>query len=249
MGLIEKFRKFKENRFQRSVEKNLVLIQKTKVLQEDRVASIDFFKSLDQTEIAVPALLKRFDFSLEHGINDTREKESCMEGILSRKENAKKYVLEHLKKTTRIAWPIKIYSQLVEEPELVQALLEALDYNDVSFDQNKVDKNYDILCYLMDYKLPDGGKSLLSFIKDHDERVRYAASEAILEQKDPETISQLEGFLFDESAENIRIRQAVVEAYSNHSWTIQNQSLAQTGEFLTGYVITKEFQIKKYGDQ
>ena len=248
MGLIEKFRKFKENRFEKSVKKNLVIIQKTKVLQEDRAAAIDFFKSLKEAEIAVPAMLKRFDFSLEHGINDTREKESCMEGILAHKEKALEHILEHLKKTNRIAWPIKIYSKLVGEDELIKVLLEVINYEDVSFDQSKVDKNYDILCYLMDYKLPDGGQSLLSITKDHDERVRYAAAEAILEQKKPEVVSQLEPFLFDESPENIRIRQAVVEAYCENAWTIQSKDIIQTGEFLGGYVITKELQIKKYNN-
>ena len=39
-------------------------------------------------DAAVKSLLQRFDYSLEHGIRDTREKETAMKGILRFEKSA-----------------------------------------------------------------------------------------------------------------------------------------------------------------
>ena len=234
MGLIEKYKQFKKNRLERAVAKNLKTIQNPKAIREDRAAAIDFFKELEDANVAVPSLLKRFDFSLEHGINDTREKESAMEGVLSFKEKALPFVQEHLIRTTRIAWPIKILEALASSETTVSALEACLDYGDVSFDQVRIDKNYDILCYLRDHDLHDKGKKLLHFAKDADERVRFASVEAILKQQDPAVIKELEYCLVDDSSENTRIRQSLIDAYLEHKWTIQNKDSVPTGILCPG---------------
>jgi hypothetical protein len=244
VGLLEKYKQFRKRQFERSVAKNLKLIQNAKAIKEERVGAIDFFRSIEEVEIAVPSLLKRFDYSLEHGINDTREKESAMAGILDLKEKALPYVKAHLLQTTRIAWPLKIYNKLGTEEQVIEVLEACLDYNEVSFDQTKVDKNYDLLCHLRDHRLPDGGRKLLHFVKYLDERVRFASVEAIVIQGVQDVVKELEHFLTDDSAENTRIRQSLIDAYIQNKWIIKNREIVTPGILAPGVKVSSSYQVE-----
>lgn len=244
MGLLQKYRDFKETRHQKALVRNLKILKNPKSIKEDRAGAIDFFVTLDKFDEAIPALLQRFNYSLEHGINDQREKELVMGGILRAKEKALPYIQQYLTVSTTIAWPIKALQELATTEQIVEILETCLDYGDISFDRNKVDKNYDILCYLMEYKLPDGGKKVLQFVKDHDERVRFAAVEAVLEQGKEDVIRELEPFLLDDSAENTRIRRAVAEAYLKNRWVIHYRERIAGGPLLPGLRVSKDFRLE-----
>jgi hypothetical protein len=236
VGLFSKFKDYQKGRDEKRISSNLATIRNSKAIKDDRVGAIDYFKSLDDVSVAVPALLKRFDYSLEHGINDTREKESCMEGIIAFKSEAIPFVREHLLYTSRIAWPIKILKALGEEKEVVEILKAALNFGDVSFDQAIVDKNFDILCYLYDYKVPNFEEKLSHFLSDPDERVRFACAELLIEQDSLKLPDILERFLSDETPDNIRIRKSVIDAYLKHGWKVKNPSV-----FVEGRVTNKVY--------
>src|ERR671921_526851 len=96
-----------DGRKTKRVERAAKLITNAKAIRDDRWAALEFLAhGLDNAEEALPALLPRFEYSLEHGINDTREKELAMKGIVRQGERAIPYVKEWLQKTSRIAWPI-----------------------------------------------------------------------------------------------------------------------------------------------
>lgn len=222
LGLFDSIKDFRRNRDDKKIASALAKVKNAKTIREDRVAAIETLKALKDADSAVPALLQRFEYSLEHGINDTREKESCMEGIVAFGPAALPHVREHLMQTTRIAWPIKLLKALGEESEVIAVLKSALDYNDVAFDQAKVDKNYDILCYLRDYQLPGFAKEVAHFLRDPDERVRFAATEVLLEQNDdPAVPSLLEHFIADETPDNIRMRQLTIQAFLSRGWQLE----------------------------
>jgi len=216
----------------KKIAKGLAVIKNAKAIKEDRGAWIEYFKGLDDADAAVPALLQRFEYSLEHGINDTREKESCMNGIVAFGDAALPYVTEHLLTTSRIAWPIKILKALGKEDQVIEILLSALDFGEISFDQGKVDKNYDILCYLVEYKLAGRANKLAHFVADQDERVRFACVELLIEQDDPEIPGLVEKFIGDGSPENTRIRQAVIEAFLKHGWVVQDRARFPGGQVI-----------------
>lgn len=223
MGLIEKYKEYKKGRTEKAIAKCLKTIKNPKAIREDRVAAIDFFKELEDPEQAVVALLQRFDYSLEHGINDSREKESAMEGVVGFQEKAIPHIIEHIRVSDRVAWPIKALKKLASDDQVIDALESCLDYGDISFDQGKVDKNYDLLCYLRDYKLSDEfTRKLFYFLEQYDERVRFAAVEALLEQTESQIPAKLEGFMKDASAENTRIRQAVTRGFVDRKWKVSS---------------------------
>lgn len=243
MGFFERYRQFREGRHAKQIEKLARSVGNPKAIREDRNAAIEYFKDYPNPDIAIPALLRRFEFSLEHGINDTREKESAMDGITRHGEAALPIVSKHLRETTRIAWPIKIIKALASEEYVIKALQEALDYGDITFDEAKVSKNYDILCYLVDYKMPGFYRKLKHFLNDPDERVRFACTEVLIEQNDEGIDAILEPFLADESVENTRIRQAVIDAFLKKQWTVRNREPFIENQVIPGVTISKKGQL------
>ncbi len=209
-------------------------VKNPKAIRDDRGAAIEYFaKSIDDPGIAIPVLLERFEFSLEHGINDTREKDASMEGIAKYGESALPFVLDYLKRTTRIAWPIKIIKALGNsDDQVIECLISALNYNDVSFDQAQTDKNYDILCHLVDYKKSGLSERVGHFQKDPDERVRFAAAEVLMEQDISESHKYLEPLLSDSNPDNSRIRQTVIRKYLEQGWPIKNPSVFPNGQVI-----------------
>ncbi len=246
MSLISKWKDYKESRSQKKNESNLKRIKNPKALKEDRAAAISYFMSYPDVDVAVPALLQRFEYSLEHGINDTREKESCLKGIVDFGESALPHIKKHLQLTARIAWPIKALNKLGSEEQVIEVLKSCLDFGEVSFDQAKVDKNYDILCYLVDFPLPGFVEKLVHFLNQHDERLRYAAVELMIEQDDPLVPEKLEHFLADESAENTRIRQAVIGAFLKNKWKLKNPGPLADKSLGGGILVNKQGILEKH---
>lgn len=237
MSIISKWKNYKESQSTRRISKNLKTIQNSKAIKEDRVGAIEFFKEYQDVTTSVPALLSRFEFSLEHGINDTREKESCLDGILKFGADALPLVKEHIKETNRIAWPIKALTKLGNDEQAVEALKECLNFDDISFDQAKLDKNYDILCYLVDYQLGSFTDKIVAFLEVHDERIRFATVELLLEQDNANVPSYLEKFLWDSSAENTRLCQAVTHKFSEKQWKLVNLDANTQTQLLSGYYL------------
>ena len=224
MGLLEKWQNFKENRRIKAIASNEKLVTNPKAMKEDRAAALEYFGSLEDPKVAVPALLRRFEYSLDHGINDTREKERAMAGIVRHKSGAVPLIQEHLNNTSRIAWPIKALMATTEEEKAVEVLKECLDFGEIDFDQSKVDKNFDILCYLADFSVPGFAEKLAHFLKSHDERIRFATVELLKHQDDAQIPKMLEEFLADQTSENTRLRQSVTEAFVEKGWQVSDDS-------------------------
>jgi hypothetical protein len=245
MGLLDKYRDYQETRRKKRIEKAIKTIKNPKAIREDRWASLTFLgEGLDSAAEAVPALLCRFEYSLEHGINDTREKELTLKSVVRFGDDALPFLKDWLRSTTRIAWPIKAIKEIGDTETIVETLKQALNFGDVTFDQSAVDKNYDILCYLREYPLEGYYKEIAHFLQDPDERVRFAATEVLISQDTPEVKSYLEAFLADDSSENRRIKQAVVQAFIKNGWTIDQQLEIPDGPIMDGVYLNDKRQLE-----
>ena len=248
MGLIEKIKNFSKKRKQKAFNKNCQIIKNPKAIKEDRVGAIESLASFEDKAAATKALLARFNFSLEHGIQDSREKEKIMDSILSFKENAISPTLDYLKQGKSIAWPVKILSSLISKKELTDALESSLIFGDIDFSQENVNKNYDILCHPRNHALADKGKKLFAFLKVHDERLRVAAVEAILTQGDESNYEELEELLLDNSSENIRLKQAVAQKFIDLGRRLKKTHLFKTGFLHPDLIINKDYSLR-YADE
>lgn len=224
MGLVEKVRSFRDSRHQKKIEKSIKVVKNAKAIKEERWAALSFLAEDAQgIELVIPGLLERFEYSLEHGIADSREKELALKGILRFESEAIPYIQERLSVTDRIAWPIKALKALADNDTVAKVLKSALNFEDVTFDQSAVDKNYDILCYLREFDLKGFFGEVAHFLKDPDERVRFAAAEALIDQKNPEVKTHLEPLLGDNSVENSRIKKSVEGFFKSNGWPLPDQ--------------------------
>ena len=120
-----------------------------------------------------------------------------------------------------------------------------MSVEEVESDQKVVDKNYDILCYLRDFKLTDRGMKFLHFLKEHDERLRFAATEALLEQDSEEVYIELEKYLTDDSSENIRLLQAIAHKFIELNRPLSNRDLFEVGPLAPGLSVGKDYTLKR----
>jgi hypothetical protein len=245
MGLIANVKEYFASRHGKRIERAGKLVKNPKAIRDDRWAALQFLaEDVSKADEAIPQLLARFEYSLEHGINDTREKELALQGIARFSEEAVPFLKTWLQQTQRIAWPIKVLKELGQDSVVVECLKSALNFKDVAFDQGAVDKNYDILCYLREYAIPDSVDQIAHFLKDPDERVRFAAAELLIAQKLDATREHLAPFLKDESAENRRVRQAVIEAYVERGWKVVNVQEFPGGRVADGIYLNAQGQIE-----
>ncbi|MEY4632329.1 MAG: hypothetical protein RIQ81_2449 [Pseudomonadota bacterium] len=238
VGILEKFKTWRKSQQEGKIAKAAKAAKNAKAIREDRWAALELLCDVEDAEQAIPALLQRFEFSLENGINDAKEKELAMGGITRFKDRAVPLVMQHLASTTRIAWPIKILRALGDDQLVVEGLKKALNFGDTTFDQAQTDKNYDLLCHLVEFKLGSFASELGRFLSDPDERVRFAAAEVMIEQNELTIVPLLEGFLMDQSVENIRIRQAVLRAFVERQWPLQKPEQIPGGEVIPGVYVT-----------
>ena len=239
MGIVQKFKAWRQSQHEGKVARAAKTAKNPKAIREDRWAALEALCSMEEPDEAIPHLLQRFEFSLENGIGDAREKELAMGGIPRFGDRAVPMVMGHLATTTRIAWPIKILKALGDDRLVVEGLKKALNFGETTFDQGQTDKNYDLLCHLVEHKLGSFAHELHRFLMNPDERVRFAAAEVLIEQNDASMIPVLEAFLTDQTVENIRIRQAVLRAFVERQWILTQPERIPGGEVIPGVYVTQ----------
>lgn len=221
MNLYEKIKNFF---YQRRKEKFKRYIKNPRAMKEDRWLALVSLAEYAEPDYAVPTLLARFEYSLDNGILDTREKEQAVKSIMSYPaETVLPIIKGHLQRTAHIAWPVKVMLRLTDEREVVTALRDCFDFGDVDFDRAKIDKNYDLLTHLYDFDVSNLGRDILHFLADRDERVRFATAGIVIKQNADYAAEVLEKFLSDDRAENTRIRQIVLDAFVDMKWSIKNK--------------------------
>jgi len=220
-------------------------VKNPRAMKEDRWLALTALGEYDDPQFAVPALLARFEYNLDNGILDTREKDQAMKSLLRYdKEAVLAMARKHLRATDHIAWTAKLLLQLGGEKEVANALLACLDLSDVAFDRAKVDKNYDVLCHLRDFDVSDLSRDIVHFLNDNDERVRFATAEILIKQKADYAAEVLEKFISDDSAENTRLRQSVLAAFIANGWTIKNRHAFRKSSAAREAIISKNGKLK-----
>ena len=108
MGLFGKVKEYQASRLEKKIEKAGKPIKNPKAIKEDRWAALKFLSEDAERDLKLAEhLLPRFEYSLEHGILDSREKDLALKGIVRVDEMGISAVQDWIRNTDRIAWPIK----------------------------------------------------------------------------------------------------------------------------------------------
>ncbi|WGL60415.1 hypothetical protein QEJ31_02195 [Pigmentibacter sp. JX0631] len=167
----------------KSYDKYGDVLKKILTTKEQRLEAIEALEGLT-AEQAVPQLLKRFEISVDSGLQDTKEKEQCMKLIVAYGDQAKVFIENVLAKERKISWPIKIAEKLYAESEFINLLLSNLSTNIAEFDEATIERNEEILLALKDVKEANDiivGK-VVEFLSSRDDNLRMAALECLEEQ-------------------------------------------------------------------
>lgn len=154
------------------------ILKNKQASKEQRLETIDILEKLD-AEKSIPELLKRFEIVLESGLQDTKEKEACLNAIIKHGAQAQSYVKSYLETQKRLAWVIRIAEKIFPKEELLQLLLANLKTDVVEFDDDAMERNLDILFALKDFEDPNITKKISSFLSSRDDDTRIAVLECL----------------------------------------------------------------------
>lgn len=206
----------------KSYDKYGDVLKKILTTKEQRLEAIEALEGLT-AEQAVPQLLKRFEISVDSGLQDTKEKEQCMKLIVAYGDQSKTFIENVLTKERKISWPIKIAEKIYPETEYINLLLSNLSANIAEFDEATIERNEEILLALKDVKEANDliVSKVMEFLSSRDDNLRMAALECLEEQarsnkKAKEIILNLAKSPI--SDDNSRFLGVVNSIIQNHRW-------------------------------
>lgn len=206
----------------KSYDKYGDVLKRVMTTKEQRLEAIEALEGLT-AEKSVPQLLKRFEIAVDSGLQDTREKERCMNIIVAFADKAQPFIKQVLSMQRRISWPIKIAEKIFSHDEYVDLLLENLSSQIVEFDEATLERNEEILLALKEVK---GKEKIIvnkvtEFLSCRDDSLKMAALECLEEQaKNDENAKQiiLELSKVPLTDDNSRFIGVVNSIIQNHKW-------------------------------
>ena len=220
MGIISKFKEFRDDRSKKSAERYGDTLKTVVTTKEQRLEAIEALSD-GPAVLVLPQLLKRFEIIVDHGIQDNREKEMVFELILKFKEESKPFLRAALASQKRIAWPIKIAEKLFDRDEYLELLLQNLSTEFVGFDDSVQERNIELLLALKELHDPRIAEKASALLKSRDVQVRIAALECLEAQAAEDTQARgvistlLSEPITDENSRFLGLVKAIV---ARHQW-------------------------------
>lgn len=157
-------------------------VLKNKITTKDqREEAFSQLENLDP-HVAIPQLLKRFTMVLESGLQDTQEKDRCVNYIVKYPDAARPLIVDFIKTYHQISWACRVAEKILEEDEYLDLLLSCLDADSLLFDDDALDKNRELLIVLKDSKSEKISNAVSPFLNHRDETLVIAALECLEEQ-------------------------------------------------------------------
>lgn len=196
---------------------------------------VDRFHALEQlreegTEEAIQGLVKRFTFTYEKTIEDEHEKQwvhdVLVEMATAEPEGGLKAKREAILKATEyavvhfdsIAWPLKLLEHVANREEAWSILEKVIAANDNEYVRDP-SRKIQMIDFLGEFHDARAANSLLQYLEDVDEGVRYHTVEALLHQKNDEVGREpLLQLLIKESEESRRIKIRILDGLAEVGW-------------------------------
>jgi len=239
--MFKSIKSFLKKRKEKSIQKAIKTLCNKKTNKDSRYAAIEKLEEEAKTnDVALIGLIKRFNFSVDHSIQDTKEKEVVKSIIIKHVPRSIPLLKNNLLKEFNISWTLQTLKESLSEEEIVQQLLSALIYDDISFSINDIEKNLEILNILRDYKQDYIYNKIKGFLESHDERIRFSTMELLAIQSPERAAKDLAIYINDESMENIRLRRRVLELYKENAWKVPNPQMYKGGKICDGIYINSK---------
>jgi len=165
----------------KSYEKHGDVLKTKMTTKEQRLEAIEVLEKAP-ADLAIPQMLKRFEMVIDSGLQDSKEKERCLDFIVKNKDAAVTFIEQDLKTKARVSWLIKIAEKIFDSEKYVDLLLSLLKTESDIFDEDTLEKNSEILLALKDVKQERIIEKAKLFLSSRDEHVRISALECLQSQ-------------------------------------------------------------------
>lgn len=181
--------------------------------RRDAIASLAASKSAE----AVSMLLRRFTFHVNPSTDDQEEKDAAFQAIVACGEDAVGPVLIFSERAESLAWLLKMLRVLLEEEKYFGQINELLKKQDTDYQRNVEPKNQ-LLAALEGRSGETTTESVLPFLQDVNEPIRFQAVVTLLSLQDECVIQPLIALALEE--ESVRIRNKVAEGFQKNGWEL-----------------------------
>jgi len=201
--------------------------------------SIDRFKALeslrdDGSEEALVGLLRRFSFVYDKTIEDEQEKDwihdTLVEMARTNGEGEKDgesltRVLAALEKSLisaeSISWPLRVLEHVADAERSWPIVEKVIAANDNEYTRDP-SRKIQLVNFLGEFEDPRAVKSLLQYLEDVDEGVRFHTIESLVARKEEETAREpLLTLLVKPEEESRRIKIRILDGLADLGWTVQ----------------------------
>jgi hypothetical protein len=161
-----------------------------------------------ELQAAVGALLRRFTFATDPSITDQEEKDTCFTTILKAGNAGLPAVRAFAAKAESLAWPMRIFKEMLSEDAYVGELLGLLEKWDTEY-AKFIDPKIQLLAALEDHTDDRVFEVVRPFLLDVNEDARFHAVCTLLRQKADGIAEDLVSTLIDE--ESLRIKMKICD--------------------------------------
>jgi hypothetical protein len=224
MTIWDSIKKWKQKRKDSQAENYGKTLETLMTIKDQRLEAIEGLY-LMSPEVRAPQLIRRFKISIDHAIQDKKEKERIQEILIETPEASREPVKHALKTYPQIGSLIGIAQKVFSEDEYVDLLIEEVNPEFVSFDDDVQEKNSQILLALKETKNPKALSVVEMFLYSRDENLRASSLdllEIFCQKKNEQALNTLKSTysFFEQNPqdkdENPRIFSMVESLYQNH---------------------------------
>lgn len=201
------------------LDKNIKTVTNPYTQSAERYAAMEQLLA-DGSDEALIGLFRRFTIVATKSIEDEEEKGWAyrqLSGLGAKVlPAAKAFSLEH----DNVAWALRIIEDAADEVQEWEILDALLERHPPGYERDPK-KKLQILAHLADIEDPKVARSLVGYVEDADEGVRYFAIEQLLDIGDEDTCKKaLIDRLCHPDEDSMRLRTKVLDGLAEQGWDV-----------------------------
>ncbi len=215
----------------------------------DRVIAMEKLAE-DGSHEALLALCRRFSFSATKMIEDEQEKQTAIELLSSKGDDAVDPLHEYMQSALSIAFPLRVLERIAEGERLFEVVDDLLAREEPGYTKDSTRKIQLIewLGELENVNSRELARRIAPYLQDFDENVRFAAAEGLALRPTEEAAEPLVNALLREEEESMRLKRRAAEILADNNLSLcgrKDEVAALFDDLLSGYKLHRDKLARK----